>query len=110
MAEKQNSIEVRDNQSRARYEIWVGDELAGIEGYEIDDDGVITLLHTIIDEKFSRQGYARAMVRGILDGMRMRQQTFRPVCTYVQRFLKRFPEYHDLVAPDSVAAGARSDS
>lgn len=92
------SIEVLDNQSRSRYEVWVDGEMAGIEGYEIGDDGTITLLHTIIDEKYSRQGYARAMVRGILDGMRARQQTLRPVCPYVQRFLGRFPEYQDLVA------------
>ncbi|MCW4351821.1 N-acetyltransferase [Hoyosella sp. YIM 151337] len=103
-------VEVRDNQSRCRYEIWVGEELAGIEGYEIGDDGVITLLHTIIDEKYSRQGYARAMVREILDGMRARQQTFRPVCTYVQRFLTRFPEYRELAAPsDGAGVAARAD-
>ncbi|AEF39004.1 GNAT family N-acetyltransferase [Hoyosella altamirensis] len=99
MAASEHSIEVLDNQSRSRYEIWVDGVLAGIEGYEIADDGVITLLHTIIDEDFSRQGYARAMVRGILDGMRARQQQLRPLCTYVQRFLTRFPEYQDLTAP-----------
>jgi predicted GNAT family acetyltransferase len=93
-----HSFEVLDNQSRSRYELWVDGVLAGIEGYEIDDEGVVTLLHTVIDEQFSRQGYARTMVRGILDGMRTRQQQFRPVCSYVQRFLTRFPEYKDLVA------------
>ncbi|WP_149361801.1 GNAT family N-acetyltransferase [Lolliginicoccus suaedae] len=92
-------IAVIDNQSRSRYEIWVDGEFAGLEGYEIGDDGVITLLHTIIDEAYSRQGYARAMVSAILDGMRARQQTFRPVCSYVQSFLDRFPEYRELVAP-----------
>lgn len=91
-------IEVLDNQSRSRYEIWVGGVLAGIEGYEIGDDGVVTLLHTVIDEEFGRQGYARAMVRGVLDGMRLRQQQFRAVCPYVRRFLGRFPEYQDLLA------------
>jgi predicted GNAT family acetyltransferase len=90
--------EVLDNQSHCRYEIWVDGELAGVEGYEIDEHGVVTLLHTVIDDEYIRQGYARAMVRGILDGMRVRQQRFRPVCTYVQRFLTRFPEYQDLVA------------
>ncbi|WP_278313817.1 GNAT family N-acetyltransferase [Lolliginicoccus levis] len=94
----QSRIAVIDNQSRSRYEIWVDGEFAGLEGYEIDDDGVITLLHTIIDEAYSKQGYARAMVRAILDGMRERQQSFRPVCSYVQSFLDRFPEYRDLVA------------
>ncbi|MBD8507390.1 N-acetyltransferase [Hoyosella sp. G463] len=91
-------IDVIDNQSRSRYEIWVDGDFAGLEGYEIDDDGVITLLHTIIDEAYSRQGYARAMVRAILEGMRSRQQSFRPVCSYVQSFLDRFPEYRELVA------------
>ncbi|GGC61681.1 N-acetyltransferase [Hoyosella rhizosphaerae] len=98
MADEERSIEVFDNQSRSRYEVWVNGEFAGLEGYEIADDGTITLLHTIIDEEYSRQGIARALVRGVLDGMRVRQQQFRPVCTYVQGFLKRFPEYQDLVA------------
>jgi uncharacterized protein len=83
---------------RDRYELLQADTFIGFEGYDVGEDGVITLLHTIIDEKYGRQGYARALVTLILEDMRAKEQKMKPVCTYVQGYLERFPEYKDLVA------------
>ncbi len=87
-----------DNPVRDRYELWSGDELIGVEGYEFTDHGDMILLHTVVMEKFGRQGFARALVSGVFEDARARNRGVIPVCTYVRSFLTRFPQYQDVVA------------
>ncbi|GAB3130014.1 GNAT family N-acetyltransferase [Tsukamurella serpentis] len=90
-----------DNPVRDRYEIWSGEELIGVEGYEVTDHGDVILLHTVVMEKFGKQGFARALVAGVLDDLRSRNRRVIPVCTYVRSFLARFPQYQDVVTPSA---------
>ncbi|MFM9376300.1 GNAT family N-acetyltransferase [Gordonia sp. VNK21] len=89
--------ELRANPDRDRYELWSGDELVGVEGYERTADGNLILLHTVVTEKFGRAGFARLLVASVLDDVAAQGRTITPVCTYVQRFLERFPQYQVLV-------------
>ncbi len=84
---------LRDNPDRDRYELWSGDELVGVEGYERAADGALVLLHTVVTEKFGRAGFARLLVSAVLDDAAARGLRVRPVCTYVQGFVERFPQY-----------------
>lgn len=97
MSVSHENLTLVQDSSRGRYELHCGDTFIGFEGFETDDDGVITLQHTIIDEKYGRRGFARALVTMILTDMRAKGQTMVPLCTYVQSYLDRFPEYGDLV-------------
>ncbi|KXO98789.1 GNAT family N-acetyltransferase [Tsukamurella pseudospumae] len=95
--ELSESLRLFDNPVRDRYELWSGDELIGVEGYEVTDHGDVILLHTVVMEKFGKQGFARALVSGVLDDLRSRNRHAIPVCTYVRSFVTRFPQYQDVV-------------
>ena len=92
------SLRLFDNPVRDRYELWSGDELIGVEGYEVTEHGDVILLHTVVMEKFGKQGFARALVSGVLDDLRSRGRRVIPVCTYVRSFIARFPQSQDVVA------------
>lgn len=96
--ELKDSLRLFDNPVRDRYELWSGDELIGVEGYEVTDHGDVILLHTVVMEKFGKQGFARALVSGVLDDARSRNRRVIPVCTYVRSFITRFPQYQDVIA------------
>lgn len=85
------------DEDRGRYSLWQGATYIGFLGYTVQD-GVATLQHTIINEEYGRHGYARALVTLVLDEMRGRGLRIVPECTYVAGFLRRYPEYNDLLA------------
>jgi predicted GNAT family acetyltransferase len=90
-------IRVVDNPSELRYELWSGDEVAGSIRYTRDGE-VVTLVHTEIDPAFEGQGLGSALVAGTLDDVRARGKRIRPICPFVVAYLRRHPEYADLVA------------
>ena len=71
--------------------------MSGFLGYHLEE-GVATLQHTIINEEYGRQGYARALVTLVLDDLRKQNVKIVPECTYVQGYLRRYPEYNDMLA------------
>ena len=90
--------QVSRNGADARYEIHVDGELAGWLDY-VEKDGVISLPHTRVRDEFGGRGLAGELVRAGLDDIRSRGQLIRPVCPYVKAWLRKHPEYGDLVAP-----------
>ena len=91
------SLHLVHNTDRDRFELWDGETFMGLVGYEWDD-GVYILLHTVIEERFGQQGIARLLVSLVLTRLRLDGIKIKPVCSYVRRFLVRFPEYQILVA------------
>lgn len=91
------NIDVEDNPDNNRYEIRVGGTLAGIVEYETGDD-IVALVHTEIFDAFEGQGLAPELVSSALDDIRARNLLVQPVCPYVNRYIRRHPEYGDLVA------------
>ncbi|UVE96604.1 GNAT family N-acetyltransferase [Dietzia sp. B32] len=92
------SLKLVHNTDRDRFELWDSETFMGLVGYEKDGD-VYILLHTVIEERYGQQGIARLLVSLVLTRMRLDGLKIRPVCSYVRRFLVRFPEYQLLVAP-----------
>ncbi|NLG56297.1 MAG: N-acetyltransferase [Rhodococcus sp.] len=113
---------VRDDPDHERFDLWLGDELVGILGYCASTNGTgdcgcetgdaaqptgsgdsprgveLSLMHTVVKEEFGGRGFAAALVSRALDEIRDRGLRVRPICTYVQLFLSRYPQYDDLVA------------
>lgn len=87
-----------DNSGSGRVELWLDQTLIGFEGVERRTDGTIELQHTIIDERYGRQGYARTLVTLLLEACQAAGVLVRPTCTYVQDYLERFPQFRAVVA------------
>lgn len=85
------------DEDRGRYGLWHGATYIGFLGYSVEGE-VATLQHTIINEEYGRHGYARALVTLVLEDMRARNLKIIPECSYVQDYLRRYPEYNDLLA------------
>jgi predicted GNAT family acetyltransferase len=88
---------VVDNTSELRYEAWSGDTLAGIIRYTREGD-VVTMVHTEVEPAFEGEGLGSLLVAGALDDVRAQGKRVRPLCPFVAAFVKRHPEYADLVA------------
>ena len=71
--------------------------LVGFLEYRMDGD-VRTILHTIIDEAYSRQGWARTLVTESLERFAQDEAKIRSMCSYVDRYMERFPQYRSLLA------------
>ena len=90
---------------RGRFELRQDGKYIGFLGYtqetlpgpDGEDVAVLRLQHTIIDEAFSRRGYARSLVTMVLDRLRAEGDLITAECSYVVDYLKRYPEYQDMV-------------
>jgi uncharacterized protein len=92
---------VTDNPAASRYELHVGRELAGLVTYQLrGHDTVISLLHTEVEPAFQGQHLAAHLARFSLDDARERGLAVLPFCPYVNSWIKKHPEYTDLVPQD----------
>ena len=88
---------VADNAEQRRYEARQGSEVVGFILYRLDP-GRITLIHTEVAPALEGKGIASQLVTGALDDIRRRGLTIVPICPFVRAYLRRHPEYADLVA------------
>ncbi|WP_204013307.1 GNAT family N-acetyltransferase [Sphaerimonospora thailandensis] len=90
-------IEVADNPEESRYEIRVDGVLAGFADYR-PRPGRIVITHTEIGEEFGGRGLGGTLVREALDSARAAGLTVTPLCGFVAEYIRRHPEYQELVA------------
>lgn len=95
-------VDIVDNLSRDRYELWrIEDDgertFIGFLAYQRTDGDIVDLQHTVISERFSRQGFARMLVTHALENLSERGDAIIPTCSYVQEYLRRFPTHQGLV-------------
>ena len=95
-----DDVRVIDNEARTRYELWLGEELAGTIRYRPSEEAV-ALIHTELAPEFEGQGLGSKLVAGALDDLRGRGLRVIPICRFVRSYLERHPEHADLVAPMS---------
>ena len=87
---------VRDNPAKRRYELLFGDELVGEILYRVKP-GTVVLLHTEVDASVEGSGLGGRLVADALDDIRSRGLTVVPLCPFVAAYIRRHPEYDDLV-------------
>ena len=90
---------VADNPERSRFEIFVGDEVAGFAEYHLFGDEV-AFIHTEIDPGYEGQGLGGRLARAALDASRERKLSVLPFCPFIRAWIAKHPEYVDLV-PES---------
>ena len=89
-------IEVTDNSAEHRYEIRADGKLAGFSAYR-ERPGRLEFTHTEIGDEFEGQGLGSKLIGATLDDVRSRGDAVLPICPFVKAFIKRHPEYLDLV-------------
>jgi uncharacterized protein len=89
-------VDVQDVPERHRYEARVGGELAGYIDYRSAGAERI-FRHTQVLDAFEGEGVGSALARAALDDLRARDLTVRPLCPFIAGWLRRHPDYLDLV-------------
>ena len=95
-APNSDSIAISNNVAESRYEIRVGDELAGFAAYHLRP-GKITFTHTEVPPEDEGKGFAARLVGAALADARKRGFKIVPACSYIVAYVRRHPEYDDRV-------------
>lgn len=93
---RMDELTVRKNAEQGRYEAFIGGDLAGFSEYELGG-GFVTFPHTVTEPEYGGQGVATAVARYSLDDVREQRLRVRPVCSFYVDFLRKNPEYRDLL-------------
>lgn len=99
MSQARPAIEVVDNPEAGRYEARVDSRTAVLE-YRLDD-GELLLAHTEVPEELEGQGIGSALARHALEDARSRGLSVRVRCPFVRGYVRRHPEFEDLLAERS---------
>jgi uncharacterized protein len=90
---------VVDNPTELRYEIHVGDELAGYIRYRLEP-GTVVLVHTDVELKWENGWVGRTLVREALEDLGARGLFAAPLCPFILDYVGRNEEFRPLVVAD----------
>ncbi len=88
--------ELIDNTTRNRFEMIQDGQLTTLDYAR--EEGVMTLLTIAVPPALQGRGLAAGLLRAVLDRLRKQGLKVVPVCSYVQIFFRRHPDYADLLA------------
>ncbi|KIQ15097.1 hypothetical protein ASG56_09855 [Rhodococcus sp. Leaf7] len=97
MASDKDTPRVEHHPERQRFEILIGDEVAGFAEYRQSSPTVRDFDHTVTDPKFRGRGLAAILVGHALDDTRAAGSTVVASCSYVHHFIETHEQYADLV-------------
>jgi predicted GNAT family acetyltransferase len=89
--------DVRHNEEKSQFETTVDGHVA-LTAYDLEDPDRIVFTHTDVPEALAGRGIAGEIVKFGLDYAREKKLTVVPQCPYVASYIKRHPEYQDLLA------------
>ena len=93
------NIEVKNNPEAGRFEAQIGEHLAVMEYFPTGQSLVFT--HTGVPNEIAGQGIASKMAQFALDYARAENLTVVPNCPFVSSYIRRHPEYQDLLPRDN---------
>jgi len=91
-------IRVIHDEARRRWEVFVGDDVAGFTTYR-RSGGVVDLTHTEVDSAVEGLGVGSLLVRTALDEISDAGESVVASCPFVAAWLERHPDYQHLLAP-----------
>ena len=89
-------LDIVNNEKVHRFQAEIDGRLAVIS-YKLDGD-VITFEHTIVPYTMKGQGIAGQMAHYVLEYARTQGLKVVPQCPFVAAYMKKHPEYDDLLA------------
>ena len=91
------TYDIRNNEAQSQFETEVEGKKA-IAAYDLEEPNRIVFTHTVVPEELSGRGIAHQLVKHGLDHARQKKLTVVPQCAFVAAFVKRHPEYEELLA------------
>jgi len=91
-----DSLDVLHKQDQSRFEILVGEYVAELD-YRLSGE-VITFTHTGVPAELEGNGIGSLIVRAGLDYAREQGFKVVPLCSFVDSYMRRKPEYENLRA------------
>lgn len=88
-----------DNTERHRYELRKGGEVAAFAEYNLLE-GALMFTHTEVLPQFEGQGLGSRLAKAALDDVRQRGLRAIPQCPFIAGYIRKHPEYLDLVAEE----------
>ena len=93
-----SNLNIENNKSARRWEAHVDQQLAKAEYRRRGD--TIFFIHTEVPRELEGQGVASKLVRAALDDARGQHLAVVPFCPFVAGYIRRHPDYKDLVHRD----------
>lgn len=90
------NLKVENNEAERRFEIVLEDGTAFIK-YVKRGGEVYNLYHTEVPEQFAGKGVGGVLAKGTLEYIKAEGKKIIPTCPFVLAYLKRHPEYQELV-------------
>lgn len=91
-----SQVTVRNDPEGEAYVIEVDGERAGKAEYRIVG-GRVVFTHTEVDDSFSGRGLGSRLARFALDDVRRQDMKIVPRCPFIAAYVKRHPEYQEMV-------------
>ena len=95
-----DKITVINNTADNRFEVQEGEHLAVIDYYRKGNNIVFT--HTGVPDALGGQGVAGKMAKTALEYASSEALDVEPLCPFVRAYIRRHPEYQELVSKDFV--------
>lgn len=91
------NVQLVDDREARRFRLLVaGDEVGFVEYDPVGSESIL-VKHTEVNPGREGKGFGAELVRRVLDDIRSRGLTVIPICPYALNYLRRHPEYRDLV-------------
>ena len=104
-----SQIGVFDDPENHAYVIKVDGQRAGKAVYHIRG-GRYFFVHTEVDSEFEGKGLGSQLVQFALEDVKLKEGSVVPICPFVRAYIKRHPEYDELIDQEILARIERSES
>jgi uncharacterized protein len=88
---------VRRNEAAHRFEAAFGKKIARIDYAQ--SNGLLNLLHAEVPKECEGEGIGGDLAKAALEYARAEKLEVIPTCPFVSSYIRRHPEYLDIVAP-----------
>jgi predicted GNAT family acetyltransferase len=90
------SDRVVDNAEKSQFELRIGDDVA-LAAYRKRGDQIV-FTHTEVPKHLEGHGVGAELAKAALDSARAQGLRVVPRCPFIDAYIKRHPEYQDLLA------------
>jgi predicted GNAT family acetyltransferase len=89
-------LTVVDDAASSRFTLLLDGEVVSLADYSVTGT-VVTVPHVETVPARRGNGYAEALMDGVVESLREQGRTIRPLCSYAASYMDERPETHDLI-------------